>query len=331
MMVKINWNKHIDIWKHIAEKPSGNYASNVPLASELLNKLMENHISNDFFYSKVEITNAKFPKLENNLNQVHGLDILSGLHKLYKKECLTVFRAVRFPTPRRILKMVEEVGISILNYEHDRLLQIYENPEYKAKRKNLLNDPLFSFIPQERIVPGLPIFFNVNDAIHIHRAYRNEIDLIGIIVAFIPVNLIKSDKVQFFSNYALVQNYSDSQGDKKISYFKHLKYNGQYIPYYSALNWEGNMVYEAYSKGIPHNLEDSTKLGIEQKFYLLNIYKPDINVNEKKINGIDLSSELQDNNLYFLYGFWGDDNIFMRRPSEYLPKACYEVKLRKNG
>jgi len=196
------------------------------------------------------------------------------------------------------------------------------------KRASLLNDPLFSFLPQERIVPGLPVFFNVNDAIHIHRAYRNDNDLIGIIVAFIPINLIKSDQIEFFSNYALVQNYSDSHGDKKITYFKQLKHNGQFIPYYSALNWEGNLVYEAYSKGIPLNIEESTKLGIEQKFFLLDIYKPDINTNEKKINDIDLTNELQESSLYFLYGFWGDDNIFMRRPSEYLPKTCYEVKLR---
>jgi len=135
-MEKINWNKHINTWKNIAEKPSGNYASNVPLAGELLDKLMENHISNDYFNSKIEISKTKFPELEKNLSKVSGLDILSGLHKLYKKDCITVFRAIRFPTPRRILKMVEDDGISTLNYEHDRLLQIYENPDYKKKSKS---------------------------------------------------------------------------------------------------------------------------------------------------------------------------------------------------
>lgn len=328
--MEISWNTYIDNWNKIAKIPSGNYASNLPLDEDLLNNLMENHISNEHFNKKVEINKIKFPKLERNLKKVVGLDILSGLHKLYKKDCITVFRAIRFPTPRRIIQMVEEKGISMLNYEHDRLLKIYEDPDYRKKRQNLLNDPLFSFIPQERIVPGLPIFFNANDAIHIHRAYRNENDLIGIIVSFIPYNLIKTDSIEIYSNYALVQNFSDSQGDKKITYFKRLSHNGQYIPFYNALNWEGNMVYEAYSKGIPKNIADSIGIGIEQRFFLLDIYKPEINVKKKTINDIELANELLDNNLYFLYGFWGDDNIFMRRPSEYLPKTCYEVKLKKD-
>lgn len=329
-MERFNWNKHINIWTEVATKPSGNYASNLPLDKSLLVKLMENHISDEYFKKKIEIKSINFPRLENNLNKVTGLNILSGLHQLYKKDCLTVFRAIRFPTPRRIIKMVEERGISMLNYEHDRLLKIYKDPQYIKKREDLITDPLFAFIPQERIVPGLPVFFNVNDAVHIHRAYRNENDLIGISVAFIPYDLIKTDRVEIFSNYALVQNYSDSEGDKKITYFKKLNHNGQYIPFYNALNWEGNLVYEAYSRGIPENINDSISMGIEQRFFLMDIYKPEIDVKKKSINGYDLSNELIDNNLYFLYGFWGDDNIFMRRPSEYLPKTCYEVNLKRD-
>ena len=326
--MNINWKKYIDIWQKVATQPSGNYASNLPLDVDLLEKLMENHISDEYFNEQISLTLTKFPKHDNTLSQVDGLDILAGIQGFYKKDCVTVYRAIRFPTPRRILKMAKERGISMLNFEHERLLRIYEDPTYIKKREEIKMDPKFSFLPQERIVPGLPIFFSVNDAIHIHRAYRSENDIIGLSVAFIPYDLIKKDKIEIFSNYALVQDCYDSDGDKKLHYFKQLGSTKQFIPFYKALNMEGNMVYETYCKGVPEQLNDCSNLGIEQKHYLLEIYKPKIDIKQKKINNIDLSGNIFEQNPYFLYGFWGDDNIFMRRPSEYLPKTCYEVKLR---
>lgn len=329
-MTNIGWNKYIEKWSKSAAEPSGNYTSNLPLDQELLNVLMENHIPMEHFNNTLNINDIRFPNIDKNAKLVQGLNILAGLQNLSKPDCISVYRAIRFPTPKRLIKIATSTGISTLNYEHQRLLKIYEDPDYKAKRENLRKDPRFCFQPQERIVPGLPVFFNVNDAIHIHRAYRNENDLIVIAVAYIPNKLISNDKIEIFSNFALVQNYSDSDGDRKIKYFKSLP-NGRIIPFFKALNIEGNLVYETYCKGIPQTLEDSLEQGIEQQFYLLELYKPKIDAHDKSINGINLSKELASNNSYFLYGFWGDDNIFMRRTSEFLPKKCFEITLKSNG
>lgn len=326
--MKIEWKKYISSWYKTSETPSGNYASNLPLDSDLLEKLLDGNISEEQLYDTVNLKQQKFPNLNNNLGKINGLDILSGLQDLGKSNCITIFRAVRFPTPKRIVEMVLEKGLSLLNYEHQRLVRIYEAEDYKLKRQELMRDPKFSFIPQERIVPGLPIFFNVNDSIHIHRAYRNENDLIGLIAAYIPIDIIKTDKIEIFTNYALVQNYSDNEGDKKINHFIKLSGNGKYIPFYKALNLEGTLVYESYCNGIPESISSAEKLGIKQDFFLLETYMPEINIRKKSVNGIDISKSLINENPYFLYGFWGDDNIFMRRPSAYLPKRCYKIEKR---
>ncbi len=326
-MGQFDWNQYIKTWGKSASEPSGNHASNLPLDTELLSILMENHVSMDSFNNSLLFKEVKFSKIELNSTHIVGLNILSGLQNLNKSDCVSVFRAIRYPTPKRILKIMLDSGISTINYEHQRLLKIYEDKEYKLKRDQLKIDPRFSFQPQERIVPGLPIFFNVNDAIHIHRAYRSENDLIVVAVAFIPYNQIKNDSIEIFSNYALVQNYSDLDGDKKINHFRKLN-NGRVVPFYKALNLEGNLVYETYCTGIPQSLNDCKINGIEQRFFLIELYKPKIDSKQKTINGVSFSNDLVSNDSYFLYGFWGDDNIFMRRPSEYLPKTIHEIILK---
>jgi hypothetical protein len=320
----INWNKYIQNWINGASKPSGNHTSNLPLDNDLLNLLMENHVSIDSFNNSLFFKEIKFPKLDLNTNHVKGLNVLSGLQNINKPDCVSVYRAIRYPTPKRILQIVLDSGVSTINYEHQRLLKIYEDEEYRRKREQLKKDPRFSFQPQERIVPGLPIFFSVNDAIHIHRAYRSENDLIVVAVAFIPHAQLKNDSVEIFSNYALVQNYSDSDGDKKITHYRKLN-TGRVVPFYKALNLEGNLVYETYCTGIPQSVSDSKTKGIEQRFFLIELYKPQIDSQIKTINGVFLSNDLMANDSYYLYGFWGDDNIFMRKPSEYLPNTIYEI------
>ncbi|WP_075343144.1 hypothetical protein [Tenacibaculum agarivorans] len=322
--MKIDWKYYKDNWDLMTSQPSGNYVSNLPLDEDLKELLLNNSINKVDFDKQVRLNEVKFDRLSKKIDTVTGLNILSGLQKLHKPDHLTVYRAIRFPTKTRIISMIKDRGISTLNYEHNRLMRIYENDEYMMKREQLMKDPRFSFQPQERVVPGLPVFFNINDAVHIHRAYRGEDDIIGIVTAFIPYNLIKQDTVEIYSNDAIVENYSDDSGDRKINYYNKNR-EGRVCPSYKALSVEGSQIYETYCKGIPEDLESCENLGIEFKYFLLKLYKPQIDIKSKRINGVDISSELAQYKLPFLYGFWGDDNIFMRRVSQFLPNSCYEI------
>lgn len=320
----IDWENYRDKWNKMTAKPSGNYTSNLPLDLDLKNLLLQKDINQTFFNKSITLNPLVFKPLSEKLNTIQGLNILSGLQELYMPNCITVYRAIRFPTKKRIYSMLNNDGISTLNYEHDRLMRIYEDEDYKRKRNALKKDPRFSFQPQERIVPGLPVFFNINDAIHIHRSYRDTNDIIGIVTAFIPYNLIKQNCVEIYSNDAIVENYSDAFGDKKINHFKQNS-NEEYLPFYKALGIEGNQIYETYCKGIPEQINECDTLNIKFRYFLLELYKPKIDIWEKSINGVNLSEEIVKYKLPFLYGFWGDDNIFMRRSSEFLPKKCHEV------
>ncbi len=327
-MKTIDWKYYRDNWSQMTTKPSGNYTSNLPLDEDLRELLLNEKINEDTFNKQIQINQLEFEPLSEKINIIQGLNILAGLQDMHKSNCVTVFRAIRFPTKARIVSMLDDRGISTLNYEHERLIRIYEDSDYKKKRDTLKKDPRFSFQPQERVVPGLPVFFNINDAVHIHRAYRGDHDIIGIVAAFIPNHLIQQNTIDFFSNDAIVENYSDDYGDKKINYYKQSS-NGRVLPFYRALGIEGNQIYETFCKGIPESVEACRDIKIEFKYFLLELYKPEINVLEKHINGVDLSDELTKYRLPFLYGFWGDDNIFMRRASEFLPKTCYEITKRQ--
>lgn len=323
-MKTINWKYYKENWNKMTAEPSGNYTSNLPLDKDLKDVLLDEKISEETFNKEIKVGQTKFDSLSENIDKIKGLNILAGLQNLHKPKCITVYRAIRFPTKTRIVSILKERGISTLNYEHERLMRIYNDDNYKKKRNTLKKDPRFSFQPQERVVPGLPVFFNVNDAVHIHRAYRGNDDIIGIVAAYIPYNLIQQNVIEIFSNHAIVENYSDDFGDKKINHYRQSS-NKRIQPFYKALDIEGNQIYETYCNGIPESLNKCSAMGIEVTCFLLELYRPKVNANKKCINGIDISDELNKYKLPFLYGFWGDDNIFMRRTSEFLPKTCYEI------
>ncbi|MFY0602747.1 MAG: hypothetical protein JXQ93_02275 [Flavobacteriaceae bacterium] len=326
--MEINWKYYKNNWERMTAEPSGNYTSNLPLDEDLKKLLLNENLKEVTFNKQLSLKKMEFNSLSKKINTIQGLNALSGLQELQKPNCITIYRAIRFPTKTRITSMLTDKGLSTLNYEHERLMRIYEDSDYKKKRNALKKDLRFSFQPQERVVPGLPIFFNVNDAIHIHRAYRSDHDIIGIVTAFIPHSLIQQNTVEIFSNDAIVENYSDDFGDKKINHYKQSS-NGSVIPFYKALGIEGNQIYETYCKGIPERIKDCNDMGIEFRYFLLELYRPEIDPQDKCINGVDISDELAKYKLPFLYGFWGDDSIFMRRVSEFLPKTCYEITKRQ--
>jgi len=313
------------IWDSLSKEPSGNFTSNTPISSEIRKRFFNlRNFNLTELEKKLDFIPIKFESLGFPLSKIKGLEILSWLQKLYRPKCITFFRAIRFPSPKRLIELSANKGLSIINYEHVRLRKIYEDEKYIRKRKSLQKDLRFSFIPQERIVKGLPVFILANDAIQIHRAFRNIIDKIVLVVAFVPVQLIEKGTIKLFSNQSIVENYYDRKGDKRISHFE-FNQNGYVTPRFRTLRLEGIDLSESYLTGISWNIEDCKKIGVEQKFYILDIYKIRININKRMINSIKIPSKLLRHYSYFLYGFWGDDYIFGRRASNSLPFMCNEV------
>ena len=105
--MQINWNNYIKFWYKVATEPSGNFTSNLSLDQDLLDKLMENNITDEYFYNKVSLFEKKFPELECSFCNIKGINILAGLQNLHMVNCITVYRAIRFPTPMRIINIVQ--------------------------------------------------------------------------------------------------------------------------------------------------------------------------------------------------------------------------------
>jgi len=306
-------------WNERIMKSSGNLTTNSYLSLELKEKLLtENYnLINDLNFEEIS-----FPFLSSELHYIKDINILAGLQKLNKKENLTVFRAIRFPTVNRIWETVSDLGLSMPNYEQERILQLYENNDYIKKREMIQKDSLFQTQAQERVVDGVPVFNLVNDALQIHRAYRSEEDRLLLIGIHIPYDLFQNGDLKLIANTAIDLDYSNSERDFEITNFK--EKNGYPVIDYHALRVRGIDLHEMYIKGLSYTLEGHKKLGIEQKFFLLDIYRSDID----SLGMFDIDSEVLKENEYFLHGFFGDQNVFGRRPTEYLPSKCWEVKLK---
>ncbi len=308
----------IKYWEKSLNKLSGNFTTNEYMPKKIKNKLLKENtsLSKDLTFKKIN-----FPKLKNSAGKIKGLNILSELQSINKKGCLTLFRAIRFPTIYRIHKSVYDLGFTISNYEQERILDLYRSKNYISKRKEIRNDENFWVQPQERVVKGLPFFYLVNDALQIHRAFRNKIDRVMIIVIHIPFNLIKKEKVRFYANLDIDENYKNNQ-DVELKDF--VKKKGCYFLDTPSLNLKGINVYEIYMKKLSFNMKRNNELGISQKFFLLDICK--ININEGKIKKLRNDLKTLEKYNSFLYGFFGDYNLFGRRPSEFLPYSCHEIK-----
>ncbi len=82
-------------------------------------------------------------------------------------------------------------------------------------------------------------------------------------------------------------------------------------------------LHEMYIKNLPWSIQGCKKYGIKQDYFLLDIYeiKKD---NEIKKQHQNTKTLLKYN--YFLHGFFGDQNIFGRRASKYLPFKCRKIE-----
>lgn len=124
----------LKIWDKTLDELSGNLTTNEHIPKKLKNILLEDDLS---LKDQVIFKESKFKPLPGVLSQIKGLSILSSLQNLKKKNCLTVFRAIRFPTYKRIYQMVYEQGYAVQNYEQERILELYKSKKYTKKRRSI--------------------------------------------------------------------------------------------------------------------------------------------------------------------------------------------------
>lgn len=291
------------------------------MPGHLIEKLLE---EDETLKEKLLFEEITFPQFGNNLDTILGLNILAGLQQIEKNGFLTLFRIMRFPTYKRLFDMLSVHGYAFSNFEQERILDLYQSKRYVEKRKEVTNDPLFWIQPQERVVNGLPLFHLVNDALQIHRAFRGEVDRVAIVVIHIPQELLVSKQISLIANAGIDLDYDNQERDVEISKF--ISEPDRLRVDHDALRFRGVDLYELYSPNLPWDIQDAKQLGIEQEFYLLDIFKVD--TKDETMRSALTDTTLLKYHDYFLHGFFGDQNIFGRRPSEYLPSAIFSVKLK---
>lgn len=307
----------IEQWREECKNLSGSLTTNGPMPQQLIEKLLEENVS---LKGKLSFEEVTFRKLGGLLDSVPGLDILAGLQKRTNADCLTLFRAIRYPTYKRMYDAVAQYGCSISNYEQERILEFYRNEDYGRKRKEIMSDQRFWTQPQERVVSGLPLFSLINDALQIHYSFRADTDMVAMAVVYIPYHLLESSKVKLIANAAIDLAYDNSERDFAVADF--IRKEDHYQIDYAALRARGIDLHEIYSQGIPLTLKEAQALGIEQEFFLLDVYR----IDDKKISALLDNAKLLKENAYFLHGFFGDQNVFARRRSKYLPNKCQRIR-----
>lgn len=310
----------IEQWRSQLHEHSGNLTTNQSMPEVLIDQILE---EDESLKEQLSLEEIHFPKLEGKLDTVEGLHIIAGLQQQSRDGYMTVFRGVRFPTYKRMYNLVHERGFSISNYEQARILALYENPDYIEKRNVLKSDPRFWTQPQERVVPGLPVFTLANDALQIHRAFRGIDDLAALCAIHIPHELIESRKVTLVTNTAIDINSDTNERDFEIHDFKNT--NGKLEIDQDALRARGIDLYEMYARNLPYNLKEMKEQGIDQECFLLNISQ----ITERaRLNELFGDTQLLIDNEWFLHGLFGDQNIFGRRKTEHLPYKCQSIKQR---
>jgi hypothetical protein len=318
-MPKTALEEMVSTWNKTTTTLSENLTTNAYLPELIRDKLLDEDTA---LKKNLAFQERYFQLASPELSEITGLNILSGIQSEKKKDNLTVYRAIRFPTIKRIWESLNNYGISMSNFEQERILTLYENADYMKQREEIQKNNLFWIQPQERVVHGLPIFTLVNDALQIHHAYKNSIDKTLIVVAHIPYQLIKDNTLTLTANTAIDFDFADDSRDMTIEDFVEQQ-EGCSINY-SALRAKGIELHELYVKGLPYTLKEHNELGIEQKFYLVDTYETDVRTETFK--RLHSNSTILQKNEYFLHGFFGDHNIFGRRPTKYIPFNCYEVQ-----
>jgi len=172
-------------------------------------------------------------------------------------------------------------------------------------------------------VKGLPVFYLVNDSLQIHRAFRGEADRVAMTVIFIPRHLLFTKKITLIANTGIDVQYDNSDRDYTITDF--IKIRGEIRIDLESLRVRGIDLYEMYTPDLPWNIRHAKQLGIEQELFLMDVRNVD--TNSKIFRDVFRDTKMLKSHDDFLHGFFGDQNIFGRRPSEYLPKNVYSIKI----
>lgn len=305
-------------WKRQLGESSGNLTTNAAMPVSIANKLLED---NPQLKEEVALEEIFFPKFrENKLDALEGLHILAGLQSKNKKDCLTLFRAVRFPTYKRMHALLT-YGFTISNYEQERILELYKNADYTKKRTANQADERFWVQPQERVVDGVPVFALANDAIQIHRAFRGKEDKLALVVLHVPREHLEAGKIRLIANTAIDFDYKNADRDIPIRDF--MEKDGFFQIDYAALRARGVDLHEMYSQDLPLTKVDAEALGIEQEFFLIDLYEVE---GMEAMNVLEADTQILKENKWFLHGLFGDQNIFGRRKTKHLPYRCYSLK-----
>lgn len=313
----------IDQWEKQMRQASGNFTTNEAMPEELISKLLEEDSS---LKDQLLFDDVDFPKLGGVFNDVDGLDILAGLQRIKRNNCSTLFRVMRCPTYKRMHEMVSQSGYAFSNYEQERIMDLYQNEAYIQKREEIKTDNHFWTQPQERVVPGLPLFCLVNDALQIHRAYRGDVDMVAMAVIHIPYELLTSGRIKLIANAAIDLDQDNNDRDFLITDFK--KDGGGWDFDYKALRTCGIDLHEMYSRDLPWSIKEADQLGIEQEFFQLDIYRLS---DQSKIERLKQERDSLKEHSYFLHGFFGDQNVFGRRCAEYLPSKGQKIRLKNES
>jgi hypothetical protein len=309
----------LEQWRSQLKENSGNLTTNAPMPAFISEKLLE---EDESLKDKIISSEKEFPKLNGIMGEVEGLNIIGGLQSQSKKDYLTLFRAVRFPTYKRIYDLLIN-GFIVSNYEQERILELYTEENYLEQREKNKNDERFWIQPQERVVHGIPMFALANDALQIHRAFRGKEDKVALAVIHIPREHLESRRIKLIANTAIDLDYQNAERDIPVRDFRDK--DGIFEVDYPALRARGVDLHEMYSQDLPMNREESEALGIEQEYYLLDIYEIE---NLEAMNTLESDTETLRRNKRFLHGLFGDQNIFGRRRAKYLPTKAYTLTLR---
>lgn len=317
--------KYKKVWETQFQFKSGNSFSNALFPKKYINKIFRKNQKTYHISQKlISIQPFDCAIIENSLKAINGINILNALQNLYLANHLSLYRVIRYPTVDRIYDTIKKNGLSTLNYEQDRLLTFYNDSSYIKSREDITKDSRFWVIPQERIVNGLPVFFYANDAINIHRCFRRKRDLILVVAAFIPKELLFNKTLKIYSNRPFTKNYFDATADRLIEDYCHNN-DERILHDQELLHIKGIDPYETYIKGLPHTISKCNSIGIKQRYFLIEIKKVTVDNKKYFINGIKISSEIMKKYPNVFSSIWGDDDLFSRRKTDYLPINCFEL------
>ncbi len=332
-------------WKKITTEPAVTKFSRAPLPETTRQRLfsednLDSNLLDEINLAEVLIDDDVLR--DPLLKVIPGMKELAFLQRMQfpiNEHYIVLFRSTRFPTPERI-RQISRDGI-IENAGQDRLEALYNDPAYLKERESVLSSgPLATAIlPQERIVPGLPVFPSVLDAFGVHGEFRHpDLDQIMISVFALPLSILGKD-VSLFYNPPVVVNHEDESHDLEITKFR---------PYWNIRN-SGNLsyrifpdsayyrrvfglqLYETYLKGKMLNNETFNQLGIQIRHFLTDLYGIDMCIKPGEdtisINGTDIPGSVVFKNIDFLFGLVGgmDALGLERNRTSHLPFKLQEI------